>query len=282
MRYVCGVLCFLFLNSCNLFQQNADEDIVARVGDEYLYRSDIEMLTANIVSKEDSIFHANNFINRWASQKLLMRLARRNLSQEKLAEYEKLIDNYRTDLFTIGYKDIIATNQLNDRIREEEYEAFYEQNKQNFLLNENLIQFRYIHVDEKNSNLNKIKQQLSRFKLEDKEELEKIGFQFNSSSLNDSIWLPAASISDRIPVLGTEINEQLLKKSNYIELRDSLGVYLIHIKDVILRNEIAPLEYLKPTLQTVILNKRKLEFINNLEKDIINDAIKNKDFEIYN
>ncbi len=282
MRYVAGIICFIVLNSCTLFQKNAEEDVVARVGDEYLYLSDIEMITSAISSKEDSIVQVNSFINRWASQKLLMRLAKRNLSQEKLTEYEKLVDNYRTDLYSIGYKDIIATNQLNDRISEEEYVTFYEQNKQNFLLNEDLIQFRYIHVDQNNSNLNKIKQQISRFNMDDKEELEKIGFQFNSSSLNDSLWLPVTTIIDRIPVLSPELNEQLLKKSNFIELRDSLGVYLIQIKDVILRNQIAPLDYLRPTLQSVILNKRKLEFINNLEKDIINDAIKNKDFEIYN
>ncbi len=42
-----------------------------------------------------------------------------------------------------------------------------------------------------------------------------------------------------------------------------------------------PLSYIKPTIEQIILNKRKLELIKKLEKDITKDAIKNNDFEIY-
>lgn len=47
------------------------------------------------------------------------------------------------------------------------------------------------------------------------------------------------------------------------------------------RQEIAPIEYVKPTLRQIIINQRKLEFVRKLEKDIINDAITKKQFEIY-
>jgi len=90
------------------------------------------------------------------------------------------------------------------------------------------------------------------------------------------------TVTDKIPVLQNDKAQQLLKKSNFIELQDSLGVYLVQIKDVLLRNEIAPLSYIKPTIEAVILNKRKLEIIKNLEKDILQDAIKTKNFETYN
>ena len=56
----------------------------------------------------------------------------------------------------------------------------------------------------------------------------------------------------------------------------------MQINDVLLRNEIAPLEYVKPTINQIVINKRKLELIKQLEKDITKDAIKNKKFEIYN
>ena len=73
----------------------------------------------------------------------------------------------------------------------------------------------------------------------------------------------------------------MLKKSNFAQLQDSLGVYLVKIEDLLKRNDIAPLSHIKPTIQQIILNKRKLELIKKLEKDITKDAIKNNDFEIY-
>ena len=56
----------------------------------------------------------------------------------------------------------------------------------------------------------------------------------------------------------------------------------MQINDVLLRNSTAPLEYVKPTINQIVINKRKLELIKQLEKDIKKDAINNKQFEIYN
>jgi hypothetical protein len=55
----------------------------------------------------------------------------------------------------------------------------------------------------------------------------------------------------------------------------------VKIEDVLDLKDIAPLSYIKPSLKLIILNKRKLELIKKLEKDITQDAIKNNEFEIY-
>jgi hypothetical protein len=73
----------------------------------------------------------------------------------------------------------------------------------------------------------------------------------------------------------------MLKKSNFIEIKDSLGLYLININDMLKINQYAPLEYVSETLKRMVINKRKLVFIDQLRKDITKDAIKNKNFEIY-
>ena len=72
-----------------------------------------------------------------------------------------------------------------------------------------------------------------------------------------------------------------LKKSNFVRLQDSIGVYLIQVQDALEKGDDAPLEYVRPTIQQIILNKRKLDLIKKLEADITKDAIKNNDFEIY-
>jgi hypothetical protein len=39
--------------------------------------------------------------------------------------------------------------------------------------------------------------------------------------------------------------------------------------------------YALPTLKQIIINKRKLKLVNQLKSEIVDDAIKNKKFEIY-
>ncbi|GGD84099.1 peptidyl-prolyl cis-trans isomerase [Planktosalinus lacus] len=273
---------FLFLlGSCQLFEKQPDDQVIARVGEHFLYKNDILDLVGPGSSQTDSSLVVNTFIDKWATQKLLMDQAKLNLSQEKLNQYDELVANYKTDLYTKGYLDIIATQQLDEEIDQNQLESFYNQNSENFKLNEDLIQLRYIHVGNENRSTSTLKQQLFRFNDEDKKELMAREIQFKTFSLNDSVWVQANTVKDKIPVVNDSNYSELLKKSNTLELQDSLGVYLIYIKDVLLRNENAPLTYVSPTIEQIILNRRKLEIIRNLEKEILQDAIKTKKFEIY-
>jgi len=282
MKLTLTLLILFIFTSCHFFDKEVDKEAVARVGSHFLYRDDIEKIVGPDTSKEDSIALVNTFIDKWATQKLLLDRAKVNLSQEKLNAYDELVANYKTDLYTKGYVDIIATQTLNTEISESELQAFYEQNKENFLLNEDLVQLRYIHVGKENRSVNELKQQLFNFNEKDIKAIEEKSIQFKTISLNDSIWVEAQTVKDKIAVLTAENYNQLLKKSNRLELQDSLGVYLIYVKDVLSQNDLAPLSYVKPTIEQIILNKRKLDIIKNLEKDILQDAIRTKNFEVFN
>ena len=75
--------------------------------------------------------------------------------------------------------------------------------------------------------------------------------------------------------------EKMLKKTKFIQKQDSLGLYLVIVKDVLLRNQIAPLSYIEPTIKQMILHQRKLQLIRDIEKIIVKDAIQNKNFKIH-
>lgn len=269
------VLC----TSCEFFMPSPQQEAVARVGENYLYASDIKELITPSMTKEDSARVVQKYISDWATKQLLMQKAKINLPEEKQNTYNSLVENYRTDLFTKEYKDIIATKILDSTISPSEMESFYEANKPNFILNEELIKLRYLHIGNDNTSIDKIKAQFVRFDSIDKVELTQKEIQFKSHSLNDSVWVKVSTVMDAVPIITVENVDQLLKKDNFVELQDSLGVYLIYVNDVLFRNEEAPLSYVKPTIEQIILNGRKLELIKKLEKDILEDAIKNKQFE---
>ncbi len=267
--------------SCSYFQQNsAQEDVVARVNDNYLYRSDIEKLIAENTSKEDSTLIVNNFINRWATQQLLIDQAKINLTPEKLEQFDKLVQEYKTDLLTEAYKNVIVGRQLDSNITDQEFQQFYEENKENFKQKDMLVMLRYVQLPLNYDGLAAVKEKLNRYNEKDKKWLNSQNFQFISSNFNDSVWVRKYALLQNLPVLKGE-NEQVLKKSNFAQLQDSLGVYLVKIEDVLNPNDTAPFSYVKPTLRQIILNKRKLELIKKLETDITKDAIETNNFQIY-
>ncbi|WP_375251972.1 peptidyl-prolyl cis-trans isomerase [Dokdonia donghaensis] len=278
--FILGSLTFL-LAGCGYFQKTEEETVIARVNDHTLTEETLkDILSLNTIT--DSASFVQNYINNWATDQLLLDGAMRNLPKDDQEAFEALVANYRKDLYIRYYKDALINKQLDSIVSDNEAKAFYENNKQNFLLNEPLLQFKFIQVEEDYSDLNELKKLFRSSDYRDAKTLDSLKFQYKNHFLNDSIWVKERVVINQINIINNENSKQLLKKTNFIQLRDSLGLYLIAVKNTLGRNDIAPLEYVRPTINQIINNKRKLALIKRLEKEIKDDAIKNKKFEIYN
>ncbi|WP_299116536.1 peptidyl-prolyl cis-trans isomerase [uncultured Winogradskyella sp.] len=274
-------ICILFA-SCDFFKKTDNRQPIARVNESYLYKEDIEGIVPEGASVEDSTLMVNGFINRWARQLLLMDGALLNLSEDKQSEFSKLVDQYKNDLYTKAYLEALVKKKIDTIVQLDEAMVFYEANKESFKLNDELLQFRYVGLPINTIDFDSIKTRFRRFNVNDKKYLDSISVQFKSYSLNDSLWVKFSQIAEKIPVVNPENKNQLLKKTNFLQLKDSLNLYLMQVNDVRLQNDYAPLEYVKPSIKQIVINKRKLELIKQLENDITKDAIKNNQFQIYN
>lgn len=272
----------LFVVSCNsLWKDNTDDQPIARVGELYLYKEDIAPLLTNTMSKADSASFVTDYINNWASKQLLLSKAKINLSEDKLREFDALVETYRTDLYTRAYKEALVQQGSDSVVSQTQMETFYEKEKENFKLKEKLISLRFIHLPPQFMNKESVVEKLKRFKEDDIRYLDSIGVQFKKLNFNDSIWVTASRVRDEIPLLTLDNQDRYLKKSQFFELQDSLGVYLAKITGVLEINDIAPLSYVEPSIRQVLLNRRKLDYIRKLETEIIDEAIKEKEFEVY-
>lgn len=275
------ILLAVIIYGCDRFNSDKIDDAVARVNDSYLYKEDLKHIIPNNVSKVDSTLLANNYINNWASNLLLMDKALLNLPEKQQESFNSLVKQYENDLYTKAYLEALVKRSIDTTVSKAEADTIYQRNKESFKLNDELLKLRYINLPQNAVNLEGIKSKFKKFEKNDKVFLDSIAVQFRSYSLNDSVWVRASQVIEKIPVANQSNKNQLLKKSNFVQLKDSLNLYLIQINDVLLRGDYAPLDYVKPTVIQIINNKRKLELIKEIENEITKDAIKNKQFEIY-
>ena len=277
-----AILFFVFLlTSCDLFQiqekEKSASEIVAIVNTEKLFKKDLKDVLPQNLSEEDSIVLVKSFIQDWAVKQLLLDKAKNNSSLETVNQIEALVKDYKESLLINKYKEELVKQQLDTVILEEEIEKYYILNKENFKLNEELIKVKYLHID--NNILDK-EEILTLFKsddIDDLEELEKKELSFKFHQFNDSIWTQLDNILLKLPFS----KEKLLKKTKFIQKQDTIGLYLVAVKDVLPRNSIAPISYIKPTIKQMILHKRKIELIREIEKIIVKDATQNNNFKIY-
>lgn len=272
----------LLLFSCDsFFKKKEEKEAIARVGDFYLYTEDIRPFMTDGMSKADSSSFVTNYINNWASKQLLLSKAKINLPEEKLEEFNTLVSDYRTDLYTRAYKEALVLQGSDSLILDKQLQEFYEQEKENFKLKERIVQLRFIELPKTFLDKDEVIKRLKSFKENDVVYLDSIGVQFKKLHFNDSLWVKSSRIFEEIPPITLENENRYLKKSQFFELEDSIAVYLVKIEDVKDLNEIAPLSFVTPTIKQVLLSRRKIDYLRKLETEIIDEAIKDKEFEVF-
>ncbi len=275
------ILSIIILQSCNYFTiKNDAKQSVARVNNTYLYKDDLKNIFTNDISSQDSTLIANNYINNWIKQQLLLSKAQLNL-ENKTEKFEELVKKYREDLFINSYKEAVVKQYLDTIITNTDIDKFYKENNQNFKLNEELVKLKYIKIGKDVLNKKELIRLFNSSKKEDLESLNSKELSLKSHHLNDSVWVKYSDVLFKIPIFEVDDKNELLKKDNFIQKEDSLSLYLVAIKQVLNRNEIAPKSYITPTIIQMILHQRKLLVLRNIEETLIDDATKKQQFEIY-
>ena len=270
---------FLLFSACNL-STNEESDAVARVGENYLFSSDLQDQIGPQYDG-DSLQIANRLIDDWAEQLLYLKKAEINLSSSEKKQLDELVRTYRNDLYVKNYKDKAIQSQLDSVVEQAEIQDYFEQNKANFRTNKDLLRGRYVRVRNENYNLRTMRRSLRRFNDVDKIFLDSIALQFTTYSMNDSIWVQASQFFNRLPLISERRYKNFLKNNTFFELQDSLEVYLVVVEEVVLRNELAPLEYVTPTLKQILINKRKLELMRQFDREIIEEGLQQNTYEVY-
>jgi len=164
---------------------------------------------------------------------------------------------------------------------QEELKKYYNENKENFKTNGTLVRLRFVNLAKENPRFETIRSKFFDYNKKDKKFWDTYALQFKSFAMNDSVWVDMSQVYVKLPVINPDNRDELMQAGKKIQIQDKGDVYLIKVTNVIDKNQISPFDYIKPTLKEVILNKRKLELIKKFEKEIIDDAIKNKDYETY-
>jgi hypothetical protein len=275
------MLLFTVVASCDYFSAPKEPKAVARVGKDYLYQEDILDVVPKGTSKKDSIAIVKAFINQWATQKLLFEAAERNLSNDKVAEYNELMEQYKVDLYTKAYIEELVIRQVDTLVTEEQIVTYYNSNKQYFKNASELVKLRYINLVKENPKFAKIKAKFTSFTKKDQRALEQLSVQFKSYAFNDSIWVDINQVYEKLPFLTIENKNTYISNGSNFQYSDATTLWLVKVNKVLPKDSATPLEFLKPTLKQIIINNRKLELVKTIEKEITNDAINDKKYEIY-
>jgi hypothetical protein len=282
MRSILSItVLFLFLiQGCSLFTEKEQEEPVARVFENYLYPSDLAKAIPSGTNKQDSMLLAKRYTETWVKDMLMQHRAKESLSDEQM-DFEAQIEEYHRSLLIYTYRQNLLQQKMDTTVSEQEINSYYEENSKNFLLDYNVIKGTFIKVPLSAPNLDQLRRWSWNNREQDLDQLEKycVSYAEKYNDFNDT-WVDFTSIKEQLPV---RISDPVRYLNSYrnIEASDSLFRYLVHMSDHLTEGDVAPVELVKEDITNIILNKRKIKFVKDLEHQVYSEGVSRNQFEIY-
>jgi hypothetical protein len=259
---------------------NKNKITVARVNEKYLYLSDLHGIVPANTPTKDSLSIIKDYIEKWIKRQVIIDKAELNLTNEQ-KDVDELIENYRAALLIYKYQQEYLNQRLDTNLTDEEIEKYYNEHKPEFKLENNIVKAVFIKIAKSAPKISSLKKWYISNNEKDIELLNDYCSQFaNKFDEFHNEWINFSDLLVNVPIK-IESQDNTLKTAKSIEATDSLYYYFINIRSYKLKQDASPFDYVKNSIKKIILNKRKLDLLKNLEQDLFQDAVSNKEVEIY-
>jgi hypothetical protein len=282
MNRILLLFLLIFLTTgCGNNKKIAGRIAVARAGNEVLYLDQIPALAQPGLSESDSTILIQSYVNKWAKRELLFQKAEDNISPEFRDEIDRQLEETRANLVIYQYQRQMMLERMDTLVTDAELENYYTEKMQSFVLSSNIIKALFIKLPAETPDISKIRQLARSNEQSDLQQLESICYQFAEKFDDfDEKWVPFDRLSVELPD-DIDNEESFLRRTTFYEATDSVYIYLISVRDYKLRSTLAPFEFVKDDIKRIIWNSRRIEFIQNLENGIYNDALKENSFVMF-
>lgn len=262
------------------FNDNPNIKPIARAHDQYLYYDDLEGIIPSDISKADSANLVQRYVKSWINKQLVISEASEKLDLDEVEVERKVLD-YRYALLIHEYQKLYINEKLHKDVTQDEVEAYYTENKENFQLRQNIIKCRYVKLAKEAPRLNVFKRLFISNNEKQIDELRSYCYQYATTFHLDSTWVNFDEVIQDTPMVTIDNKIQFLRRTSYHETIDDNYQYFLKIMEYKLSDEISPLEWVYDDIARIIINKRKVELAKELEEGIYERAVQNSDFEIF-
>lgn len=270
-----SLFCLLLLPSCS-----GKEEIVASVNDIELTKSDAKILMDNLGYNSNSKIDWSLFLDTWSTQEAL----RQELEQTN-PEASKLIslkaEAYKGELAKYYLEEKMIQSKLDSVVSEKDIENYFETNKSSFSLQDYLVTALYIKIPRGAKVEDKLK---TAFLLKNDKDLTQVNSYAKLYAENfyfdDEQWIYFNELTKDIPLKQYNIDNIVLNRTKTY-FSDDEYTYFLNIIDYRLKDEVPPLEFLKPQIKEIILSKRVNNLREKQEKKLLQSIKTKHDIKIH-
>lgn len=271
----------ILLSGCQYLQPKEEKPVrpVARVEDSYLMPDELVSIISN--NADDSANLASKYVDIWIRKQLMINKATQEIGFDQ-AEIDRKVEDYRYSLIVHEFEKVYINSHLDTEVTPEEVESYYNEYSDNFLLKQNIVKCLFAMVPKSAPGINSFRRNLRAFPQSNKEDLLDYAYQYALKSvMDDSIWFNFDEVIASTPLKDIPNKTQFLRRTRYNETSDEDHIFFLRILEFKISDEISPLEFIREDVESIIINKRKIDLKRELERAVYDEARNDKLFEIY-
>lgn len=276
----CLIIGLLVMSGCSGSFNHQGKTPLVEVGDAFLYKEDLDAALPVGIHDKDSVRFAEDYIRNWVEDVLLYGKAEGNIPDNE--KIDQQVAAYRRALIMHTYQEELVRQKLGNEVSEEEIEAYYEAHAAQFRAEQPYIQGLFMKVPVQTRNLNRVRNWYKRNTQDAIDGLEKfsIAHAVSYEYFYDR-WRSVSEFALKMPLEALETDMDYLKRNKNVEVRDTVYCYFLHVEQFLPKGDLLPLEYAKNEIKEMIINLKRVAFINQMKNDLYREASENNDIIYY-
>lgn len=274
------------IGSCDFFrfksEVNTDVDpIIASVGDQKLYQSELSFIKSESKSGEDSANIAGRYVQSWVRKQLLIKEAGKSMAFDEAEINRKLLE-YKYALMVYEFEKKYVEENLNSEVNQQEIENYYQINKANFSLKEIIVKVNFVKIEKESSQNKQLERMLRSQNQKDQDTFKEMVINSGANYfLEDSTWIKLDDIIINTPLANHPNKVELVRNNKHVITDDDLYRYYFRILEYKLQEQVPPLEFVRDEITKILINKRRIELVDQLQKEVYNRALEKNEFKLY-
>ncbi|MBK9253860.1 MAG: hypothetical protein IPM42_00080 [Saprospiraceae bacterium] len=258
------------------FDQTPQDEVIVKVGDKMLFKSQLEDLVHQGVSASDSVNIIAGFTENWIRENLMIMEAEKKVASD--IDINKLMADYRASLLVYNYEKKLIDEKLDTMVTENQKFEFYENNKSQFLLSHRIYQCVVAVFPDNDSGLKNFSRLLKGSDIS--EAIYTIKEKAKTYQIDLNKWYTREEILSFLPPDAKAKTQ--FSKNDVLNFSYKGAEYYVKILNQVDENQVPPLEYIEGRILKVILNNRKTELLKNIRKNLYEKAVSENKIKIYN
>ena len=248
---------------------NSTPDAVAHLGDAELTMEELRERIPDNISAEDSSALAQEIIQSWLKDALVLQEAEKISDEEKLA-VERRIEDYRKSLLIYSFEQEWIKKNMDTVITDDQIQAYYEANKASMKVNEHFLTLKFCSLPEKSKDA---KNMTSAFESDDIATWEAFCIQAGAKHyFNFSKYMNWEQFAQLIPLAIADRSQFLTQATSSQKINFNGEIIWVKIGSYLLPGDSSPLEMVRSNIASILLNIRKQELLQKMRNGLYDQA----------